>query len=973
MKDETMDDAQAAPEPLAQMASPQAPMQGAPKPSPDASKQADTMLSTTITVLCGHLAFARYPVLVGHYRGDMFAGTEALLDKVLDGRLAERRKMGLYPGPIATSTVLLDSSARPPGAVVVGLGEPAGLSVGPLRRTLRHGVLAIAGARADQVRSAGKAVEGACPLGLSALLIGAGEGGLDRLRCVQALLQGASEARDIVKELGLPVRLDELEIIELYEDRANATWRAVNAVRELDKTLAVRFALAPEIKRTGGSRRSGPVGRDPTWWQPIQITMPEESPGERSLSFTVGGGLARAEARTIAANLDLVAPLVRRSSRTTQDDSTRNSPGRALFELLWPLSLKDQSTDERPRRLILDERSAAFPWELLDDRRPWLSASEAERDPPAVRAGMVRQLLQTQFREDIVTTRGAPKALVIGDPRAAQSDLAELKGAQREAAAVADLLKGRSYEVTDLIAEKAAPEQICRLLFTEAWEIIHISAHGASNQSVVGPDGSRQARTGVVLGGGVVLSPSAFAKLPVSPGIVFVNCCHLGSLDIGGQPEFAANVAVELVKLGAHCVIAAGWAVDDGVAEAFGKAFYQAMLRGATFGDATLEARQAAHRADPNSNTWGAYQCYGDPDYRLREAAGGDGADAAQQFVAISEAIEAAQRVRDDVNIGLERSPDLAARLEYIGEKGKMWLGSAELRVALAEAWGELGDFDKAIAYYEAAVKGEDASFKLKAVEQLANFRARKAVASLRSAAANARDHAAAIRDIEFQLGFIEAVNHTLGDSSERLSLQGGCWKRAAQIHALAQAEAPVGSVAEADASAAVSDALKKMAERYGAAVCTNGKDRPYPRLMACNARICEAVRKGTNGDEALRQDLAAMARAELPPDPEFWDLIGLADRNMSGTILLAHDPLAAAAEIVDAYLRAYRHIGSPVKLSSIFEQLDFYEDIFSAGSPETEPRRASIVALAKNLRDNLRAAVSGQSTATENTPTSRE
>ena len=104
---------------------------------------------TTVTVACGHLAFARYPVLVGHYRGDTFAGTEAMLDRVLEKRLTERRRMSLYPGPIATSTVVLDSSARPPGAVVVGLGEAADLAAGPLRRTLRHGILAFAAAQLD--------------------------------------------------------------------------------------------------------------------------------------------------------------------------------------------------------------------------------------------------------------------------------------------------------------------------------------------------------------------------------------------------------------------------------------------------------------------------------------------------------------------------------------------------------------------------------------------------------------------------------------------------------------------------------------------------------------------------------------------------------------------------------------------------------------------------------------------------------
>ena len=143
--------------------------------------------------------------------------------------------------------------------------------------------------------------------------------------------------------------------------------------------------------------------------------------------------------------------------------------------------------------------------------------------------------------------------------------------------------------VTLLAGAAAGPEQITRRLFTDAWEIIHISAHGVSNQLVAGPDGKKTRRTGIVLGGGAVLDPSALAKIPVSPAIVFINCCHLGvgPINLEGRPEFAANVAIELVKLGARCVIA-GWAIDDDVAAEFGKAFYEAMLNGETFGKATL-------------------------------------------------------------------------------------------------------------------------------------------------------------------------------------------------------------------------------------------------------------------------------------------------------------------------------------------------------------------------------------------------
>ena len=150
-------------------------------------------------------------------------------------------------------------------------------------------------------------------------MIGPGDGGLDRETCAQALLRAASEACAVLTSLNLGGALEALEIIELYEDHAYATWRAVQAACT-DRILKDNFELQDKIRFPGGRRRSGPVDRDPipTWWQPIQITMSDETNGEQNLNFTIGGGLARAEARTIAANLELVTPLLRRASHTTQ-------------------------------------------------------------------------------------------------------------------------------------------------------------------------------------------------------------------------------------------------------------------------------------------------------------------------------------------------------------------------------------------------------------------------------------------------------------------------------------------------------------------------------------------------------------------------------------------------------------------------------------------------------------------------------
>ena len=94
------------------------------------------------------------------------------------------------------------------------------------------------------------------------------------------------------------------------------------------------------------------IGEDPDWWQPIQITMPNEDAKDRGLSFTIGGGFARAEARSVAANLDIVGTLLRRAARNIDIDGSPISPGRILFELLWPNSLKQRSAEEQNRRLI---------------------------------------------------------------------------------------------------------------------------------------------------------------------------------------------------------------------------------------------------------------------------------------------------------------------------------------------------------------------------------------------------------------------------------------------------------------------------------------------------------------------------------------------------------------------------------------------------------------------------------------------
>ena len=113
----------------------------------------------------------------------------------------------------------------------------------------------------------------------------------------------------------------------------------------------------------------------------------------------------------------------------------------------------------------------------------------------------------------------------------------------------------------------------------------------------------------------------------VVPELVFVNCCYLGQVGDTrrsrpyNRARFASGVAGALIDIGVRCVIAAGWAVDDAAATDFATTFYDGILRGDRFIDAVGQARRVAWEQHRDVNTWAAYQCYGDADWRFQPKA----------------------------------------------------------------------------------------------------------------------------------------------------------------------------------------------------------------------------------------------------------------------------------------------------------------------------------------------------------------
>jgi CHAT domain-containing protein len=910
-----------------------------------------------VRVVHGHLAFASYPVLVGHYLGDSLNGTELVLDRRQSGRISRRRDLGLHPGPVGTYDVFLSPrDANPPGSVIVGLGEISELTSGVLERTIGRGLLALGDAMAERDGSPSAATalpaSGAKPRGVSCVLVGSGEGVIAVHDVIRAILRALQHANRLLRERGF----EQLEIIELVEQQANTAWHAVSKALERAE-FKQRFALDGQVeRRKGAQRRTGP-DRDPSWWTPVTITAARDDRSEatdgdpsgtsdrRALKYVVIAGRARAEASLVAARRSFIDRYVSRIAQRRIETGPA-AAARTLFELLWPNRLKEQSFDDRNIRLILDESSAALPWEMLDDRRPWLAEgddqSDARRGPPVVRFGVLRQLLSQRFRENLPATGVRRRALVIGDPRGEASALRELPEAQHEAKVVQAALEAEGYEVTAMIGGKVKPEDVVSALFAEAWEIVHIAAHGVVRHRFP-DDPSNEAKTGVVLGGSLVLDAEMLEQMPVSPDLFFVNCCLLGSIDPvvendylrADRPALAGSVATQLIRMGVRAVIAAGWEVNDEAAARFAQKIYEGLLAGKPFGEVVQDSRADVYDAYPADSTWGAYQCYGQPDYRLPSANAVEPPPRSLDFVSANEVVSEIERIAalGDVSGERDRVMGLAALStieQAIAER--QWGNRAEIGSALGAAFAQLGEFGRAIDHYAAAALAEEATLPVRAIEQYLNL-------SARSAAARCADVAHAVREIRRSIAALESLTKACGKTLERLSLIGSGYKRLAQRTAGGER----------------TKALARM-ERWYRSARELGQERRsseifYPWSQELAAKVVSALRRGENA----RLDLTEIRRSLRPVTAEdFWLRVLPADLTLLELVAKGNLTEKDQESVIADYLTVWRHTGSGREMSSIVEQIGFLIAMLDDPVLPEDGRRNAVLAALQAVRQRL-------------------
>ncbi len=901
----------------------------------------------TVSVSNGDLKYAMYPVMAGHFENDSIQNAERSIDQYLDNELSRRHQLGFYPGVFGSSEgILSDTKQGFQGAIIVGLGEQGMFTEFRLASAVEQGTikyLANLNSKSTASRTKDPAPE---HIGISALVIGSGYGGLRIENSIRAIIQGVQNANAKIRQIyTASLVVDTIEFVELYKDKALTCIKAVSAIEKEESRSLNIFRNGNKIKKLTGLRERLPVDDTTEWWTRINVSREEDgldtTNPQRNLRFEMSTNAARVEKQSLATINDTLTGMLEDLSR---NDAWSPELAKAIFELMIPNEFKDQVKRQNNINWILDSYTAAFPWELLQD-------SVINARPLSVNAGMIRQLATGNARINITPVID-PTAIVIGDPDL-NNPAHQLPAARREGETIAALLTTQGYDVNALIGTKAS--QILLSLFSKNYKIVHLAGHGIFHKEPNLP-------TGMLIGENAYLTPAYIKQMSNVPELVFVNCCYLGQTD--GTAEgfsqnrlgLAANIGTQLIEIGVKAVVVAGWAVNDSAALDFAELFYQYLFERYTFGEAIKKARQAVfEKYGPRNNTWGAYQAYGDPYYKLINKSRPK--SLTYDFVIPEEAEIELSNLLNRVERGSYDPEEVMQKMDAI-DKALVQAGLSGGRIIELQAllYSALNRYELAVGKFTDLWKEEKATYSFSATEKFCNTKvklyalqvkeANKANPPLKSADLTAittnaaKDLNEVIEDLKGLIRF--------GMTTERIRILASAYKRLALISTGQDKQ----------------DAYTNSAARYRQAYeSANQETKFYPLInwLSIEQALVEAdvhawgknnlVTKKKARDY-LDSELESI-RQKTKDEKEYWDWIAEATlllcKNLLGDTTITDD------RILEQYTAAWLMIGSEGQRQAEIEHIEFLED--ALGMNRADKTQASLGTV-RNIKMTLEAMV---------------
>ena len=415
---------------------------------------------------------------------------------------------------------------------------------------------------------------------------------------------------------------------------------------------------------------------------------------------------------------------------------------------------------------------------------------------------------------------------------------------------------------------------------------------------------------------------------------------------------FAASLATSFIGMGVKAVVAAGWAVNDGAAKAFATRFYESFLTGSSFGEAVSAARKAAHDAVPGCNTWAAYQCYGDPDWRLRWTPGDAQAPSAPLALALAHVaslpglILALRTLAVRAKYHHERDEAAQGALRALERRfDAAWGQHGELCEAFGNVWLAMGDRQAAAAWFERAIAADDGAATFKAAENLYNLRARAAFDALqgklqgfdkpsaaltpeqsRQLRASAASASMAIEAVVEALSRLSALSET----AERANLCGSACKRLSMVHRAAE---------EHEQAAAC---ITRMRGYYACGwQLSKGKAHVDAFYSAMNV-LAAAVASGDAWDPQLAEQVRALVRQHYLAAPDFWNVT--ASVEIAAWEALALSRLEQRSATLEASLAdVHDRVSDPSMWSSVLDQTRFVVTARSHRCPPSPAEQAAV------------------------------
>ena len=825
-----------------------------------------------LTVRNDDLRFIRQPLLLGHQSSMQLTGSERAVDQLLGGSLQLALQSGVYPVMPGQYQVFVNqqqnpanllSYPKPLAAIVVGLGDEGELTPEIIRHTVQTGVI---GYCLQQDRQTTE-VE------LAVTILGSG-GILSVNQAAQALVQGVLDANEKLQQLAMqhqnrPIaRISKLLIVEQFHNRALEAWHTLQEWIKLNPALPLE--LAAQLTN-GNNSVSQPVEGHyrgvnydllricarPLYQQSVAANPDNTAmPCYLLLEYALFTRRARSELYYKEIQVPQIRELLRSAEHSGYFDQTL---AKTLFQLILPHELKASLGASGELVLELDNNTAWIPWELLVEG----AAQRNQIEPGGGRtfaSSMLRKLRLREFRRQPLASL-SDKILVIGEPLVDKS-VPALPGAAREAQQVANLFATGSHLLLN-----SSSSDIFKAAFSHDWQIIHLAGHGLYSQPEQGELSC--SKTGMLLQNEIVFGPAEFESMPHAPELVFVNCCELGKTEQSAPAryrDFAANVGEQLIRNGVRCVVVAAWAVADRAAEAFAGKFYQALLNHMTFAEAVRAGRKAAFEAAPQDNTWAAYQCYGDPAWRLCDTGVTDDLETPPLASPHELLLTLEQLLAQAAYASSDEQKSLQIQLQAVlCHCCSSWLEQGKVAEQIAQCWKAAGNEEQALHWFNKAVKASDGTASFVAREQQLNLQVRQST-----------NDEAKLNSASQQLQ--QLID--LAPTAERYSLLGSAWKRQLILSDQKLPELSSGKTSKSQQNSHKTEqllALEKMAVAYQQAVQLETKNSYYPlsQLYLAKLRLHWMDNKQNAPSEEDWQKLQQLYLQQAEQEADFWNHVG--------------------------------------------------------------------------------------------------